>query len=422
MFNKDRLKIIDFWQKVALEEDLFQRNITKLIDTKSKEIVDVTGPRRSGKSSLLKLILRKLNPKDGFLYLNFEDPYFIEHNDPEIILEMVDTFKEYFQPGLKYLFFDEIQNIKSWEKAIRKLRDTNSYKIFISGSSSKLLGGEFASLLSGRHLSYTLLPLSFSEFLIFKKIEVDSKKDLIIKEKTVLRLFDEYLEKGGFPAVVLSKRPELLKQYYLDIVQKDIISRYDIREKSVMEKMGVFLLSNSAKILSLLSIQKLYDISYELVSAYFSYFKEAFLVFELPQYSHSLKTQQKALKKIYPVDVGLANATSFRFSKEKGRMLESVVFLELIRSGKEVFYYKTSNNKEVDFLIKTEGTYELIQVCWDLDDPKTKKREIQSLNQAMSETKVKKSLILTYNYEDKIEVDQGIIGVLPVYKWLLKYG
>ncbi|MBI3559136.1 AAA family ATPase, partial [Candidatus Gottesmanbacteria bacterium] len=214
--------------------------------------------RGSGKSSILKLLIRKLSPKDGWLYLNFEDPYFLEHNQPQIIEELLETKINYLNEVSKYLFFDEIQNINQWESVVRKLRDSGKYKIFVTGSSSKLLSRELSSLISGRHLSHTLYPLSFGEFLSFRQIEIKNKKDLILQEKFLLKNFFQYLLVGGYPEIVLTENQELVKQYYQDIIQRDIIKRYDIREKELLEKMGVFLITNSGRTVSSRSLSRQY--------------------------------------------------------------------------------------------------------------------------------------------------------------------
>lgn len=414
------LKIIDFWQKVAEEKGLHHRELVDRIDTETKEVIDIVGPRRSGKSSIMKIIIQELKAKGSFLYINFEDPYFIDNYTPQVIEELVETYKEYYQTKLNYLFFDEVQNITSWEKPVRKLRDSGQYKIFVSGSSSRLLSSELASLLSGRHLSYQLLPLSFAEYLAFQGLAIREKKDIILKEKTLLKHFGEYLEWGGFPAVVLEKNQELLKQYYLDMIQRDIVKRYEIREKTVLEKMGVYLLTNSAKTISVSAIKNLYGISHELASTYLDYFKDAFLVFELPQFSYSIKTQQKALKKIYAVDTGLANNVSFRFSQDKGRILETSVFLSLKQQGKEIYYYKTKSGREVDFLIKNNEKVQLIQIAWDIEDEKTKQREIGRLVEAMEEQKVGRGLVLTFSTNERILIKNRQIQIQPVYQWLLE--
>lgn len=418
--NEQLIKIIDFWQKSVASDKLQDRQILKEIDSKSQEIVDLVGPRRSGKSSILKLIIRNLDVKNNFLYINFEDPFFINHNDPQIIEELIAMYREYFNPGLRYLFFDEIQEINHWEKAVRKLRDGEKFKIFITGSSSKLLSSEISSLITGRHLSYKIFPLSFSEYVDFKKIKLDSAKDIVLKEKLLYKEFLKFMEIGGFPAVVTSGNLSLLKSYFFDILQKDIITRHDIREKDLLEKMAVFVLSNSGKIITVESLKKAYSFSFDTVSSYLEYFKESFLVFDLLQFSYSLKKQNKGLKKFYAVDCGLASAVSFRFSEDKGRMLENIVFLELKRIGEEIYYYKNKDGTEVDFLIREKNkNKELIQVCWDLSDEETKKREISNLAKAMNELKLKSGTILTSNETDEINIEGKTIIVQPVFRRFL---
>ncbi|MBU4481208.1 ATP-binding protein [Patescibacteria group bacterium] len=418
--NEQLIKIIDFWRKSVEKDELQIRHILEMIDIKSEEIIDLVGPRRSGKSSVLKLIIRNLDLKGNFLYINFEDPFFISHNDPEIIEDLVAVFREYFNSGLRYLFFDEIQEIDHWEKAVRKLRDGENFKIFITGSSSKLLSGEISSLITGRHLSYKIFPLSFAEYIDFKKIKLEGDKDIVLKEKLLHKEFLKFMEIGGFPAVVTGDNPALLKNYFLDILQKDIIIRHDIREKDALEKMAVFVLSNSGKITTAESLKKAYNLSFDTVSSYLEYFKESFLVFDLLQFSFSYKNQSKTLKKIYAVDTGLASSVSFRFSEDRGRMLENVVFLELKRKCDEVFYYKNQDGTEVDFLTREKNkNKELIQVCWDLSDEETKKREVDSLLKAMNELKLKSGAVLTNNETGEINTDGKTIIIQPVFKRFL---
>ncbi|MDO9231119.1 MAG: ATP-binding protein [bacterium] len=420
--DKEQLvRIIDFWQKSAKRNNLFERDVLDMVDCKSKEIVDFVGPRRSGKSSVLKLIIKKLKLKDDFLYLNFEDPFFVENNNPQIIEEAVEVYREYFNPNVRYLFLDEIQEIRNWEKAVRKLRDGTDAKIFLTGSSSKLLSKELSSLITGRHLSYRIAPLSFAEFLNFEKVKIKTKKDLILKDKLLQKKFDEYLEWGGFPAVVLQKNQELLKNYFFDILEKDIMARYEVRDRAMLEKMAVFLLTNSAKIVTLESLKNNFNLSFETVSTYVEYFKEAFLLFDLPLFSFSLKKQQKAFKKFYAIDVALAKNVSFKFSEDRGRVLENAVFLELKSRGDESYYYKTKEGLEVDFFSGANGkNRELIQVSWSIKDEAVCKRETKSLFSAMEELKMKKGMILTYGENDIIKKDDKEIIVRSVYRWMLE--
>ena len=419
MINSELVKLIDFWQKDAINNKLLKRSVISSIDMKSKEVVDIVGPRRSGKSSVLKLLIKDLiSDNAGFFYMNFEDPYFVENNKPAVITKLLETYKEYYRRDLKYLFFDEIQNIESWERVIRTLRDGGNYKVFVTGSSSKLLSGELATALTGRHLSYQVFPLYFNEFLDFEGVKIPDKKSAILKEVSIKRLFLKYMEIGGFPEVVLYKNLSLLKQYYFDVLEKDIIKRHDVREKEVMEKMGVFLITNSAKTISLASLKGLYGKSFEAISNYLNYFKEAFLIFELPQFSYSLKTQQKALKKYYCVDTGLANAISFRFSEDKGRLLENITYLHIKKEATELYYYKTKSGKEVDFLAKEGKVMRLFNVCWDLHDVKTKERETKSLLEAMQETGLSEGTICTFEEEGVLSFGSNKIFLRPLYKYL----
>ncbi|MBN2524491.1 MAG: ATP-binding protein [Bacteroidales bacterium] len=420
MNSNQLIRVIDFWNKSVEKNDLFPRDLTFKVDVISREIIDIVGPRRSGKSSLLKLLIRNRLTKSHFLFINFEDPFFIEHKDPMIIEHLIDTSREYFSKDLKYLFFDEIQNIVQWEKSIRKLRDGTDYKIFLSGSSSKLMSRELSSLLTGRHLSYELTPFSFTEYLVANGLDHVDKKVFSLQEAQIIRLFGDYLKLGGFPEIVKTKNEELLKQYYFDIIDRDIIRRYDIRQKDVLEKMGLFLISNTAKIISVASLKRTWNISYDLASAYLEYFKDAFLIYEVTQFSYSLKSQTRASKKYYCTDTGMANTVSFRFSDDYGRLLENCVFLHLRRRAQEIYYYRTKGNHEVDFLIKSnKEPLQLIQVSYQLYDENTRIREIRALTEAMDELELKEGLILTQDTRDILKIDNKTIHIKPVYEWML---
>lgn len=419
--NQEQLvKVIDFWQKVASEDHLFPRKLAEDMDVTSEEVIDIVGPRRSGKSSVLQLLIQKLPKNKAWLYINFEDPFFTEHNTPQIIEEIVEVYETYFHAPARHLFFDEIQTISRWETAVRKLRDSGRYKIYITGSSSKLLSSELATVLSGRHRTHQLLPLSFVEYLTFTGRKIPNHTDVITKNTELIRSFKKYLELGGFPQIVLSKDLALLKQYFNDIIERDIVNRYDIRDREALKKMGVWLMTNAAKPVSVKALGELYDLSPTITSRYLSYFKEAFLVMEIPQFSYSLKTQHKAMKKLYAIDTGLANAVSFRFSEDKGRMLEHAVLLELLRRGEEVFYYK-EQLYEIDFVVKSaHGVIELIQVAWDIEDKETKERELKALILAAKKFNVANATLLTFDAEAMLARDGVKIRVLPVYRWVLK--
>jgi len=421
MLNTEKLiKVIGFWRDTVGSFPLVTRDIVSSIDLRTKEIVDITGVRRAGKSSIFKLLILNLD-RAMCLYINFEDPFFIENNSADIIEDLIEVYRANFSINLKYLFFDEIQNISGWERAIRKFRDSGKYKIFITGSSSKLLSSELSSSLTGRHLSYTVFPFSFREYLSYHKVEHSNIKQIAINRAGIIKHFTDYLARGGFPEVVLTENFVLLRDYFYDIVQKDVMARHNIRQKEVLERIGMFLLTNSSKQFSLNSIQHTFGISFELARDYVNYFKETFLFLELKQFSFSLKKQEKAAKKIYCVDLGMATTVSFKFSDDRGRLLEHVVFLELCMSGADIYYYKNRNNQEVDFFIRAKKK-ELIQVCWTLEDERTSNREINALLNSMDELKLSEALVLTYNTEREFIIRKKRIVAMPVWKWILTRG
>ncbi len=418
--NKDTLKnVIDFWRQTVLKGSVYPRELAEEINFGNKEVVDLIGVRRSGKSFLLKLLIAKAQ-KD-WLYINFEDPFFLENNKPTVIEDLINAYTDMAGFPPKYLFFDEIQNIAKWETVVRKYRDAGGYKIFITGSSAKLLGQELATLLTGRHLSYEVFPLSFKEFLGFRGVALKNKTEIILQQGALLQHFQDYLQNGGFPEVVVTKDSDVLKQYYRDILNKDILARHDIRDREALEQMGAFLISSSGKTVSLLSLQEQYKLTFESVTSYFSLFKECFLLFELPQFSYSLRTSQRSLKKVYCIDTGLANFTSIKFSQDRGRMLENVVFLHLRRTGKKLYYFQGNNKIEADFVVKDrEAIEELIQVAWEIDDPKTLDRELRGLRVAAKDLKVNKATLLTFETSGERKIGGLVVKIQPVWRWMLE--
>ncbi|HKZ37831.1 MAG TPA: ATP-binding protein [Chryseolinea sp.] len=415
------IKIIDFWKREALNDSLFPRDLTNRIDIKSIEVVDIIGPRRSGKSSVLKLLMRKLPPQ-SCLYINFEDPFFFENNSPSILEEIVSVYENYFSPDLKYLFFDEIQNIQAWEKSVRKMRDAQKYKIFVTGSSSKLLSSEISSVLSGRHLSYKLLPLSFREYMSFKGVIVPDEKSFSIQSDLIAKMLKDYLVTGGFPQIVLTENFELLKQYYSDIVQKDIFVRYNVRDRETLQNIGVFLMTNSSKIVSAASLRRAYGKSHQLVANYVKYFLETLLCFEIRQYYPSLKSRQKSLPKFFSVDPGMARSVSASFSDDRGRILETAVFLELLRREAEIYYWK-QQSFDIDFIvIDRDGQHQVIQVCTDLSSPETMKRELSSISKVADRMGISSATIVTMDRKEVIDHHGVKVFIIPAYEWFTDLG
>ena len=377
---------------------------------KSKQIQIVTGIRRCGKSTLLKQLSEKL---DSFYYLNFDDErllkFSVEDFDSLLIL-----WKKLYKS--KTIILDEIQNVKNWERFIRRIYDED-YKIILTGSNAKLLSGDLSTHLTGRHIKLELYPFSFSEYLRFKNFDSDKWKttDRLAK---LLKLTDEYVENGGFPEYVIFGDVDYLKRIFEDILYKDLIVRFKIREIKSFRELANFLFTNFTSEISYNSLQRALNFkSVVSVKNYISHLQESYLLHELYKYDYSLKKQIVYNKKIYSVDNGLRNQVSFRFSEDSGKLLENTVFLQLKRSGKEVYYYK--NKRECDFLIKQKTKIvEAIQVT-DVLSAANRERELNGLIAAMESFNLKKGLIITRNQEEKFRSQGREIRVLPIYKWLL---
>lgn len=410
------LKIIEEWRKKAKTKLKQRETIKEMTSSINKEVIDVIGVRRSGKSSILFLIIQKLDLKDEeYLYINFEDPAFIGNYNTNILEKIWDVYNINYSPKEKpYLFFDEVQNIQGWEQWVRKMRDLEKAHIFVTGSSSKLLSAEFGTKLTGRHLTFKVLPLSFKEYLIFKDEKIPAtKKDLIQNEITLRKAFKEFMYNGGFPEIALTENKELLKNYFDDLLYKDIIIRHEIRDANSLRRLAVYCLSNIGQKNSYNSLRKQFSQSLDAIKSYMSYLEESFLIFQTPFFSYSLKSQEAMPRKIYCIDNGLRNAVSFKFSKDEGKLAENLVFVELKRREKEVYYWQKMN--EADFVIKNnDDTLTAINVTYS---DKINNREIKGLLEFKKEfKKTKELIILTKNTEKK---EQGI-RYSPLWKWMLE--
>ena len=361
----------------------------------------ITGIRRCGKSTLLNQILNK---QEKWYYLSLEDPRLdgfelSDFNKVEAIMKEM-----YGEKGV--YFFDEIQNIEKWEKFIRYLIDKKE-KIIITGSNASLLSNELGTKLTGRYLQIELFPFSFKEFLDIRK------------EKPSIKTFEKYLIMGGFPEYIKKENPAILNELLSDVVMKDIAVRFGIKNINTLNKIAIYLISNIGKEFSYNSIKKMFDVkSVQSVIDYVFFFENAYLIFTVPRFSYSYRQQQVNPKKAYSIDNGFSYNNSASFSKDKGKMLENIVFLGLRRRFKDIFYFQ--EKFECDFVIKErEKITHAIQVCFDVND-ETKDREINGLLAALNEFKLTEGIILTYNQEDKFLIKEKKITLKPVWKWLLK--
>lgn len=382
-------------------------------------VVIIAGIRRAGKSTLLSQIQHSLQP-NGAYYFNFEDERLLDFQVAdfnrlyEVLLELYGE--------RKIFFFDEIQNVQGWERFVRRMND-RGFKFFITGSNASLLSRELGTKLTGRHVSYTLYPFSFQEYLLFQGYQLQ-KKDMLetTKRAVIKKHFIEYIQQGGMPEYLTYHNPESVQEVYNNILYRDIIVRYGITETKSLRELSLYLLSNIGVPFSFNGLKKVLGLgSMNTVKSYIEYLENSFLFFTLNLYQDSVKRQIIAPKKVYSIDTAFIDIMGFRFSENQGRLLENIVFLELLRRGGDIYYYKTEQKGEVDFLIRqNKKQTAIIQVSWRIEDEKTKQREVQNLIAAMDELHLERSLLLTYDTSETIKVEKKTITVQPVYQWLVE--
>lgn len=383
-------------------------------------IIAITGVRRCGKSTLM-LQAFKQAFADHVYYLDFEDERLIDFEVSDFNL-LYEIFIELFGES-KIFFFDEIQIVDHWESYIRRMYKANN-KFIISGSSAELLSSELSTKLTGRHVAIELLPFSFREYLAFSMNKVDISKPILTKERGLLKkAFNKYIKHGGIPEYLQYNNPIIIKGIYENILYKDVIVRYEIKAVKALRELSLWLLSNPG---SLISYNKLKNIlhlgSVNTVKNYIHYLENAYLIFTIDKYAYSVSDQTTSQKKVYAIDTGLIETIGFQFSKNLGKYLENIVYLELRRRNDfEIYYYKTKDDLEVDFCLrKGREIISLIQVTEHLNELKTREREIRALKTAMDELKIEKGFIITLDHSEEIKIDRKEIQIIPIVSWLLE--
>lgn len=413
-----KLLIKEFHERKLPE---FKERELKIPDV--KKVISITGPRRSGKTYYFyqKISeLMKKTDKDSIVYLNFADDriYPLKLEDLQGLL---DAYFELY-PNNKskkiFLFLDEVQEVKKWELFVRRVYDTENISIFVTGSSSKLLHKEVNTALRGRTLNYTMFPLSFQEFLKFRNVQLEKNFEYSNQRYVIKNLFNDYLNNGGFPEIVLNKqKKEILENYLELIIYKDIIERYNIRNLNLIKNLINYLFTNIATLFSSNSyynlIKKEIVIKKDTINEYLSYIEDANIIFSIKVFSYSLKKQQVNLRKIYCIDNGLRNAVSFKFSKDEGKLAENLVFVELKRRGEEPYYWKDKG--EVDFVIKNKNQ-NLTAINVSYTDEIDKRETEALLNFKKDFKKTKEMIVLTKDLEKQ---ERGV-SFVPLWKWLIK--
>ncbi len=381
----------------------------------------IIGPRRVGKSTFAFQLLKEKE----FAYLNFDDENLLKIDDLDSILEAIHEV----YGDIEYIFFDEIQNLKSWELFINKLK-RRKYKIVLTGSNANMLSQDIATVLTGRYIPYEILPFSLIEFYSIKKIEFNKNSFLIPKENAnLLREAELYLTNGGYPEILHDKISEknYLSTLFDATLFKDIVTRYEIRNPLKLKELSYYLISNFTSLFTYNSLAKnLKFKSVETLEKYISYLENSYLFFTLNKFSYKYKEQNNSPKKIYIIDNGYIKSKAVRFSNDYGKLLENAVFIEFLRRkyihNETLFYYNCKQGKEIDFITKDITTVTgIYQVAYSIDDELTRKREISALLTAKKELRCDNLYIITWNTKEIIQLeDETKIIVIPFYKWVLK--
>ncbi len=370
----------------------------------------ITGPRRAGKSVYALLMLKGHN----FAYLNFDDKMLLDHWDDELVERTLDEV----YPGYEYLMLDEVQNLPGWDLWVSKLY-RNGKNLVITGSNANMLSSEMATVLTGRYLQIEMLPFSLAEVMATNGIDIaDIKPEQQAHASLVV---DDYLRNGGFPETVLARgiTKNYLSTLFDSILLKDVAQRHHVRKTTDLYGLATYLLSNFCNPFSANDLAEELNIaSVTTTKKYCDYLNEPYLFFFLPRFNNKLKLMAKADRKVYIVDNGFVQSSAFNLSDNLGRLLENQVFVELLRKGyepgKTLFYYRSRNNREVDFVTRRGPKVEcLIQVSYSLDSAKTRKREVDALVECGEELHCNNLSIVTFSENEKND-GTNPISVIPV--------
>jgi len=374
-----------------------------------EEILVLLGIRRAGKSTLFQLIINYLAdqgiPVKAILFINFDDPFFMDvYNNPKKIYNIIETAEKITGQKVQYLFLDEVQNVEAWEKFVKSTYDSQRFKkIFITGSNSKLLSSQYASLLTGRYLKHRIYPLSFNELVALKGIT--NTIELIKNKPALLAIVDNSIQYGTYPAIYLSDnkaiKRELLISYYESILYKDCIQNHEIRSTKVFTELAHYLISNPSSHFSYNNLSETFGCSDNTIKDFIHILEQSYLIKPISQYSTSLKSQSKSNKKCYIADNGFIYANAFQFFDSRGSLFENLIFCELQKKyGNDIYYY--SDPYECDFIVKTQHELIAVQACYQLTD-KCRNREIRGLKNAQTKLKCHKGYIITYNQDESLD-------------------
>jgi predicted AAA+ superfamily ATPase len=430
MLEKLKSIILDF-QETGLETGVLRNLVMESLPGKATVCI---GVRRCGKSTYLYQVIERLLANgvlsENIIFLNYFDDrlHTLQQDRLDLIIEAYySLYPEKKNNEMVYWFFDEIQNVNGWEPFVDRLMRTEKSQVYLSGSSARMLSKEIATQMRGRSLSWELFPFSFQEFLDFKGVEssgtLSTKKQLLIR-----KAFDGFWESGGFPeiaGVTRQLRIKIHQEYFHAIIFRDLVERHDVSHPKAVTDLAHWLVDN---ISSLYSINNLtgylkslgHKVPKAVVADYLEWFEDAYFLFTVRLFDPSLSRSNSNSKKIYCIDHSLVVSVSSGILLNNGHLLENLVFTSLRRLNQNIYYYRTKSGKEVDFIVPMPNRqHQLIQVCETLIDLNTRKREISALKEAMLELGLDSGTIITRNEEELIDVDNGRITLIPIWRFLL---
>lgn len=420
MTTQELLPIVAEQKEEFLSEDFASfcpREEERQIDLKSHLAQVVIGVRRSGKSTMCRKVLREANVKAA--YVNFDDERLAKTQTSDLnnILEALYIVYGDFQ----YLFLDEVQNIEGWPLFVNRLLRQKMHLI-VTGSNAKLLSNELTTHLTGRHHKITLFPFSFEEYARMKQLDTQA---LTTKgQAAVKRELNTYLMNGGLPELLIEKDSQGYIMALLEaIIKRDITSRFKVRYPEVLQRLATYLIDNFAQEYNATTIAELLGVSDHTIDTYCGYLQEAFLLLALKKFSYKSRERIRD-SKIYVIDNAFISNRTNTFSTENlGWRLENAIYIELLhRASKrfaDVFYYR-DRTFEVDFMVAKDGVVEeLYQVCYDMTNEKTRKREVNSLLQGATKFHCSNLTILTFDEQETITEGDYTIQVKSASQWLL---
>jgi uncharacterized protein len=410
----------DVFKKIIIERQEWLKKIKLIkrdITIENEANYAFTGLRRAGKSYYLYQIIQEKFSKENYerlLLINFEDERLLEltHHDLQHIL---DAYFELFELE-PIIFLDEIQNVPHWQKFVRRLADEGR-RIYVTGSNAEMLSHEIATTLGGRFINKEILPLSFREYLSFKNIQVSSKSKYSSERYKIIKEYEEYLHFGGFPELLqMKEKREFLSSVYQKLFYGDLIARYKVSNVVTLKLMVKKLAESVNNETSVNRIKNLIkstgvSIGSNTLFDYLNYLESSFLIASITNF-HSKFTEKETNKKYYFLDNGILGLF---LTDQPTKLLENQIYIELRRRGDNPFFLKRKT--EVDFYIPEKGM--LIQVSYSINNPETAGREVKGLRAAMKEFGITISWIITYDETKEIEVQEGIINVIPAWQWLL---